>query len=37
MRFLNWGKISSNRVEDYTNQLYNRKSSANPGDITAAF
>lgn len=37
MRFLNWGKISSNRTGDYTNQLCNRKSSADPGDITAAF
>lgn len=37
MTFLNWEKISSNRVEDYTNQLCNRKSSGNPGGITAVF
>lgn len=34
MRCLNWEKISSNRVEDYRNQLCNGKSSGNPGDIT---
>lgn len=37
MTFLNWEKISSNRVEDYTNQLCNRKSSGNPGGITLVF
>lgn len=37
MTFLNWEEISSNRVEDYTNQLCNRKSSGNPGGITAVF